>query len=30
MGDANFKLWMEQTLIPRLKADPTLKDNIFI
>lgn len=28
MGDANFKLWMEQTLIPRLKA--TLKDNIFI
>lgn len=30
MGDANFKLWMEQTLIPRLKADPILKDNIFI
>ena len=30
MGDANFKLWMEQTLIPRLKLDPTLKDNIFI
>lgn len=30
MGDANFKLWMEQTLIPRLKADPTLKKNIFI
>lgn len=30
MGDANFKLWMEQTLIPRLKADPTLKNNIFI
>lgn len=30
IGDANFKLWMEQTLIPRLKADPTLKDNIFI
>ena len=30
MGDANFKLWIEQTLIPRLKADPTLKDNIFI
>lgn len=30
MGDANFKLWMEQTLIPKLKADPTLKDNIFI
>lgn len=30
MGDANFKLWMEQTLIPRFKADPALKDNIFI
>ncbi len=30
MGDANFKLWMEQTLIPKLKADPVLKDNIFI
>lgn len=30
MGDANFKLWMEQTLIPKLKVDPTLKDNIFI
>lgn len=30
MGDANFKLWMEQTLIPRLKVDPALKDNIFI
>lgn len=30
MGDANFKLWMEQTLIPRLKADSKLKDNIFI
>lgn len=30
MGDANFKLWMEKTLIPRLKTDPTLKDNIFI
>jgi len=30
MGDANFKLWMERTLIPKLKADPTLKDNIFI
>lgn len=30
MGDANFKLWMEQTLIPKFKADPTLKDNIFI
>lgn len=30
MGDANFKLWMEKTLIPKLKADPILKDNIFI
>lgn len=30
MGDANFKLWMEQTLIPRLKTDPKLKKNIFI
>lgn len=30
MGDANFKLWMEQTLIPKLKTDPTLKNNIFI
>lgn len=30
MGDANFKLWMEQTLIPKLKTDPALKDNIFI
>lgn len=30
MGDANFKLWMEQTLIPKLKTDPKLKDNIFI
>ena len=30
MGDANFKLWMEQTLIPKFKADPALKDNIFI
>lgn len=30
MGDANFKLWMEKTLIPKLKADPLLKDNIFI
>lgn len=30
MGDANFKLWMEKTLIPKLKTDPTLKDNIFI
>lgn len=30
MGDANFKLWMEQTLIPKLKADPALKNNIFI
>ena len=30
MGDANFKLWMEQTLIPKFKADPTLKDNKFI
>lgn len=30
MGDANFKLWMEKTLIPKLKADPVLKDNIFI
>lgn len=30
MGDANFKLWMEQTLIPKLKVDPKLKDNIFI
>jgi hypothetical protein len=30
MGDANFKLWMDQTLIPKFKADPTLKDNIFI
>lgn len=30
MGDANFKLWMEQTLIPRLKADPELQNNIFI
>lgn len=30
MGDANFKLWMEQTLIPKLKTDPVLKDNIFI
>lgn len=30
MGDANFKLWMEQTLIPKFKADPKLKDNIFI
>lgn len=30
MGDANFKLWMEQTLIPKLKEDLTLKDNIFI
>lgn len=30
MGDANFKLWMEQTLIPKFKADPILKDNIFI
>lgn len=30
MGDANFKLWMEQTLIPKFKVDPALKDNIFI
>ncbi len=30
MGDANFKLWMEQTLIPKLKEDPALKNNIFI
>ena len=30
MGDANFKLWMEQTLIPKLKTDPKLKNNIFI
>lgn len=30
MGDANFKLWMEKTLIPRLKTDPKLKNNIFI
>ena len=30
MGDANFKLWMEQTLIPKLKKDPALKKNIFI
>ena len=30
IGDANFKLWMEQTLIPKLKTDPKLKDNIFI
>lgn len=30
MGDANFKLWMEKTLIPKLKVDPILKDNIFI
>ena len=30
VGDANFKLWVERTLIPKLKTDPTLKDNIFI
>lgn len=30
VGDANFKLWMERTIIPKLKADPELKDNIFI
>ena len=30
MGDANFKLWMEKTLIPKLKTDPKLKNNIFI
>lgn len=30
MGDANFKLWIEKTFIPRLKTDPTLKNNIFI
>ena len=30
MGDANFKLWMEKTFIPRLKTDPKLKNNIFI
>lgn len=30
IGDANFKLWMERTIIPKLKKDPALKDNIFI
>lgn len=28
IGDANFKLWVERTLIPRLKEE--LPDNIFI
>lgn len=30
IGDANFKLWMERTIIPKLKKDLSLKDNIFI
>ena len=28
VGDANFKLWMEQSIIPKLKAD--LPDNKFV
>lgn len=30
IGDANFKLWVERTLIPKLKANKQLSDNIFI
>lgn len=30
VGDANFKLWVERTLIPKLKADTNLSNNIFI
>ena len=30
IGDANFKLWVERTLIPKLKDNPALADNIFI
>mgnify|MGYP000289518190 CR=1 FL=1 len=30
IGDANFKLWVERTLIPKLKANKSLSDNIFI
>lgn len=30
IGDANFKLWMEQTVIPQLKNDVKLRNNKFI
>jgi hypothetical protein len=29
-GNATFKSWMENELIPYLKDDPNLKDNDFI
>lgn len=30
IGDANFKLWMETNILPKLKNDIKLKDNKFI